>query len=304
MDLIDRSKKFLESVGNTPIIKIDEVISCRGAGVHAVLEYENPGGSHKDRPVALMIYEKVCRDEIKEGDTVVDYTTGSLGNSVAVMNITAERENLIRANRAELVLTPPDGADDVPDHQKWIRGAVEKAIEICRQPRHILLNQSANPENNHAFHGLALEILNHFSHVDYVVAASGASATIVGLGEVFKKLSPHTKMVAVDVSKSASTWALKYGQTFTHQPHRLFGTGAGAASPIAQRGIKFIDEVHCVDDEHAYEVCRELGKSGLAVGPTSGANVIVVREILKKDPTACVVVIFHDRADRYRSVGL
>lgn len=300
-------------IGNNPIIKIGEQIGFPQSDVNAVLEYMNPGGSHKDRPVSKMIGEGIRTNEINDNTTVVDYTTGSAGISIAricraiglkatlVMpsDITQEREELIKKAGAKLVLTDKTG---------WVKESVDTALEICRSnPNHYLLNQSANPGNKDSFHDLAYGILAHFQDgkpIDYFVLASGTSATVVGVAEVFKRYSPRTRIIAVDVSKSPSTWALKHGQKFTHYPHKLYGTGAGAASPIATAGIGLIDEVYRVDDDEAYETCRELTKNGIEIGPTSGANVMVTREILRQNPNARIVTVFFDQADRYRSIGL
>jgi cysteine synthase A len=214
-------------------------------------------------------------------------------------DITQEREDLIKEAGAKLILTDKTG---------WVRESVNTALEIYQSnPNHYLLNQSANPGNKDSFHDLAYGILAHFKDgkpIDYFIAASGTSATVVGAAEVFKRYSPRTQIIAVDVSKSPSTWALKHGQKFTHYPHRLYGTGAGAASPIATAGIGLIDEVYRVDDDEAYETCRELIKNGIEIGPTSGANVMITREILHQNPNARIVTVFFDKAERYKSKGL
>jgi len=278
-------------------INITSVIGNCNCEVYAIDSRVNPGGSHKDWPVARML-----RKAVRAGARhIVDYTTGSEGISIGTLtpipativmpnNITAERETLIRATGSTLILTP---------EREWVRGAVEAAMEM-NDTGTILLNQSSNPENPLAFRDVAMEAAAQFSEpFDYVIACSGTGATIVGFGMAFRGISPTTQVVAVEPHKSPSTWALKNNVTFDHNPHKLWGTGAGAASPILQQGIDFIDSVALVDDEAAYAECLRLKKLGLPVGPTSAANIMTARQLSGR-----ILTIIHDHADRYASVGL
>jgi cysteine synthase A len=319
----------LRGIIERPVNFVDlaSIVGVKNGQVQSALEYEGVGGSHKDRAVAEMIHHGIGIGAIREGTRLVIYTTGSAGNSTAAIarnlgldvtvvmpsNITIEREKLIRDNGAELVLTAPDHvlsveeiSEGVCETQIWVKGATLVAARICAEvPNSYLLNQSVDPYNPAAFSDLGRQISEKFDgNLDYFVAASGTGATIVGVAEALKKQISNVQIVAVDVDKSAQTWSLRYAQKLEHQPHKLYGTGPGGVSQILQKGISLIDEVVRVDDEEAYEVCREMVRSGLSVGPTSGANVLAIRSILKENPAARIATIFFDRADRYKSVGL
>jgi cysteine synthase len=309
-----RSMESLK-IGGNPIVKIGEQIGFKDADVHAVLEYKNPGGSHKDRPVKRMIEKGIETGEIQEDTRIIEYTTGSAGISVAricreiglkatlVMpeDITEEREKLIIEAKAELILSP---------RIEFVRGAIQKALEIREAtPNSHLLNQSGNPENKNAFHDLGREILAHFQDgrpIDFVVIGAGTGATAVGVGEILKAHSPHTKLISIDESGYPTTLLFKQGvkKDFGESDHTLYGFSAGAVPPIIEHGIQFIDEIQPVQAPQAYEVSRELMKKGIYVGPTSAANIIVTRQILRKFPKARIVTVFFDKANRYRSVGL
>ncbi|PIQ78343.1 hypothetical protein COV82_01100, partial [Candidatus Peregrinibacteria bacterium CG11_big_fil_rev_8_21_14_0_20_46_8] len=236
--LLERVQKYKASVDRARIEHIGGAIGIPHAEVYGVMEHKSRGGSHKDRAVAQMTLAKIAAGELTEGDTVVDYTTGSAGNSIAVLcrevglrakiimpsNITEEREQMIRAAGADLILTPGDHiltpqeiAAGISEHQIWVRGAVARARQICtEEERHVLLNQSDNPNNPRAFHPLAMQILDYFKDLSptHIITASGTSATAIGIAEVVRARLAPTQVVAVDCQKSASTWALKYARDF------------------------------------------------------------------------------------------
>lgn len=208
------------------VIDITSVVGGKDCEVHAIDSRMNPSGSHKDWPVARMLCEAV-RKGIRH---VVDYTTGREGIAVGTLapmrativmpeGITAERETLIRATGAELILT---------SHQDWVRGAVEAAMQI-RDDGTFLLNQSVNPDNPLAFRDVFIEAMAQFEQpFDYAVVCAGTGATAIGAGMA------GLKVIAVDPTKSPSTWAFKNGVSFEHHPHKSWSTGAGSASPIAE----------------------------------------------------------------------
>lgn len=172
------------------------------------------------------------------------------------------------------------------------------------------MNQSGNPDNKNSFHDLGYEILAHFKDgkpIDYIVIGAGTGATVVGVSEVIKRHSPQTQVVTIDESGYPSTLNFKIGHGQTEWDwvsHKLYGYSAGKISPILCKGIDRIDEIRQVSDEEAFAMSRELIQKGMPVGPSSAANIIVIRRILQSHPHARIVTVFFDHADRYRSVGL
>lgn len=312
------------------IISINELIAApTQADVHAVIEFDGIGASHKDRPVANM-FREINAPEILRTNTRARFgfhTTGTAGISAAKIggenvtifmpeNITAEREQIIRETGAELILSPADceieatnGERQVMQGQIWVQGALRQLLEWAdSDPNHHLLNQSSSPYNPTAFHGLANQLLAHFQDgrtIDYLVVGSGTSATLVGLAQVFSIKSPKTKIVGVDVKQSPQTHAEIHGYHLVHDPSgKIPGFGPGAASPILKQHSHLINEVERVSPEAAMQTAQELLRKGMGVGLSSAANLVAVRNILSKLPDKRIVTIFFDKADRYRSIGL
>lgn len=325
MKTLDKLRKIEQLLPT--IIDISEIVGVPEKNLFAILENQGIGGSHKDRPAARMLRKVVESGDLVDGSRVVTYTTGSFGPSLAAIcenvfenvrpiivmpeNTTEEREEFVRSHNADLVLTPADRVLTLDDKAKgvsvWIRAAVQAATQIVMDdPAAFLMNQSVDDQNNRAFHHLAIQLAHY--KPDYVVSACGTGATVVGLGEMLKKVSPRTKIIATEPYKSASAWSLKNSKEYIHHPHVLLGTGPGSHPPILTNGIQFIDGVFLVDDEETYEGCKELlhkfaikGLQELAPGLTSIANIMAARAILAKEPHAKVFVIFHDQALRYGS---
>ena len=326
----------LEKVGKTPIVSISDAIGKPQSETYAALEYENPGGSHKDRPAAFILNNAIQRGELNPGMTVVEYTSGSMGISIAHLcrdqyktvicmpeGISTEREDIIRSLGAELILTPADHiltkeekGQGVTLRDIWLAGTRQAAEKIkAGSPKNtFLVNQSDNFENLDAFHELGYELIDQHPNLDYFVCCVGTGATIAGVGEVLRRYSPRTKIVGIDAAASPSTHHAFYKKPFNpekdHRPHRIPGIGAGKLSMIAESLVGDImktykgDRIELIEDGEVHAMCRQLKQKGFFVGPTSGANALVAKRILIRHPDAKIGTVFFDKGDRYKSCGI
>jgi len=301
-----RHDSLLSLIGNTPLVRINHIVSGPDAEVWAKLEGFNPGGSVKDRIALSMIEAAEQEGKLKKGGTIIEPTSGNTGIGLAMVaavkgyrmiltmpeTMSLERRQLLSAFGAELVLT--DGA-------KGMAGAVQKAEEIKREnPDFFMPQQFENPANP-AVHRktTAVEIIDDLGGVpDALVAGVGTGGTITGVGEVFKSKRPDTRVYAVEPAASP---VLSGGDP---GPHKIAGIGAGFFPGILNTGI--YDEIITVTDEDAKKTAADLAlKEGILAGISSGAAMWAAREVARKlGKGKRLVVILPDRGERYLSTGL
>ncbi|MDS0526869.1 cysteine synthase A [Clostridium sp. SHJSY1] len=294
----------LELVGNTPIIKIKNLLDENSAEVYVKLEKWNPGGSVKDR-AALGMIEKAERDGIlKKGMTIVEPTSGNTGVGLALIGrlkgykviivmpetMSKERRDLIKAYGAELILT---------EGSKGMKGAIDKALEYEDKPGYFIPQQFeniANPEKH--YETTAEEIYKDISDLDYVVAGVGSGGTITGISKNLKKKISKIKAVAVEPAASP---VLSGGNPGAH---KIQGIGAGFIPGNYES--EYIDKVVQVEDSKAFKVAREFAeKEGILVGISSGAAIYAAMEIAKKiGKGKKVLAIAPDGGEKYISMGL
>ena len=293
-------------IGNTPLVRINRLVSEDDAEVWAKLEGLNPGGSVKDR-IALSMIESAEKDgKLKAGGTIIEPTSGNTGIGLAIIaavkgyrliltmpeTMTLERRQLLQAFGAEIVLT---------SGEKGMMGALEAAIKISiDNPSYFMPQQFENKENP-AIHRrtTAVEILEALgAPPDALVAGVGTGGTITGVGEVLRQKNPGIYIAAVEPAGSP---VLSGG---TPGKHKIAGIGAGFYPGILNTQI--YNEVIQVTDEAAAKTARQLAKKeGLLAGISSGAAMWAAQIISKRlGKGKKVVVIFPDRGERYLSTGL
>lgn len=299
-------KDILSLIGNTPLIKINQLCSTGDAEVWAKLEGLNPGGSVKDRIALSMIETAEKEGKLKPGGTIIEPTSGNTGIGLAMVSavkgyrliltmsekMSVERRRIFHSYGAELVLTPGE---------RGMLGAVERAEEIYRSNRGFFMpmqfENPANPEIHRKT--TALEIINTLGSVpDAFVAGVGTGGTITGVGEAFRSRRPDVRVVAVEPHGSPILSGGEPG------PHRIAGIGAGFYSGVLN--TKIYDEVIAVTDEDAMTATRQLAlKEGILAGISSGAAMWAAAKIAGRfGKSKRIVVIFPDRGDRYLSTGL
>ena len=295
----------LELVGNTPILKVNNLIKEENiADIYVKLEKFNPGGSVKDRAALGMIEKAEKEGLLKEGSVIVEPTSGNSGIALALIGglkgykviivmpetMSKERRDLIKAYGAELVLT--EGA-------KGMKGAIEKALEIGSGDGYFIPQQFenlANPEKH--YETTAEEIFNDIPDLDAFVAGVGTGGTIVGISKNLKKKNPEIKAVAVE---PASSPVLSGGNP---GGHKIQGIGAGFVPSIYDKD--FVDEILPIKDEDAFETAKAfVNAEGVLVGISAGAAIYGAIQVARKlGKGKKVLAIAPDGGEKYISMGL
>lgn len=301
-----KSASILSLIGNTPLVRINKMVSVGSAGIWVKLEGFNPGGSVKDR-IALSMIETAEREgRLKAGGAIVEPTSGNTGIGLAMVaavkgyrliltmpeTMSMERRQMLQAFGAELVLTPGD---------KGMMGAVERAEEICRDNPDFFMPQQFENKSNPEVHRqtTAVEILNDLgSAPDAFVAGVGTGGTITGTGEALREKSPAVWIAAVEPAGSPVLSGGNPGK------HKIAGIGAGFYPGVLN--TKIYNEVIPVTDEDAAETARQLAlKEGVLAGISSGAAMWAAMKVAERlGKGKQVVVVLPDRGDRYLSTGL
>lgn len=301
---MDVSKDITELIGRTPIVKMKHT-DKGSADVYVKLEYFNPGGSVKDRIALQMIEDAENDGKLKEGDTIIEATSGNTGIGAAMVaaakgykavfvmpdTMSMERRNLLRAYGAELVLTPGS---------KGMKGAIEKTQELVEKHGYFQLEQFENNSNPKA-HKLntAQEILSQMDHnIDGFVAGVGTGGTITGIGEVLKEKLTNVHIMAVEPVDSPVLSGGNPG------PHKIQGIGAGFIPKNLDTEI--YDEVYQVTTDQAFDTAREVARTeGILGGISTGAAIYAAKQLAKKlGAGKNVVVIAPSNGERYLSTPL
>ena len=300
---------FLDLVGQTPIVRVNNLIKKDElkADVLAKLEYFNPAGSVKDRIAKEMILDALEKGLINENTTLIEPTSGNTGIGLSAVTtalnlkiiitmpetMSVERRNLMKAYRAELVLTPGS---------EGMKGAIAKAKELASQIENSFIpGQFENPANPTAhYKTTGPEIYEQTEgKVDIFVAGVGTGGTISGIGKYLKEKNPEVKVVAVEPASSPVLSTGKGGA------HKIQGIGAGFVPETLD--TKIYDEIITVENEDAFATGKEMAKTeGILVGISSGAALYAAKELAKREENAgkTIVVLLPDGGDRYLSTPL
>ena len=296
-----------ETIGNTPLIRINKLTDGVNATILAKAEFFNPLSSIKDRIGLAMIEAAEKNGTLKKDSVIVEPTSGNTGIALSFVSaakgykliltmpdtMSVERRKLFKALGAELILT--DGA-------KGMQGAIEKAEEIVAQIENSFMPQQfqnpANPEIHEKT--TAKEILSDTDeNVDYFIAGVGTGGTVTGVGKVLKQKNPNVKIIAVEPVDSPVLSGGKPG------PHKIQGIGAGFVPDVFDKSI--IDEVIRVSHENAGRISRRLAKEeGILSGISSGANIWAALEVAKRPEAKgkTIVTVLCDTGERYLSTWL
>jgi cysteine synthase len=303
---------IIETVGGTPLIKLNRVTDGVDATVALKCEFFNPLGSVKDRIGMAMIEAAEASGDLKPGTTIVEPTSGNTGIALAFVaaakgyrliltmpdTMSVERRTLLAMLGADLVLT--EGA-------KGMKGAIAKAEEILAETDNAWMPQQfenpANPEVH--MRTTAEEIWNDTDgQVDIFVAAVGTGGTISGVSKVIKGRK-ELLTVAVEPVDSPVISQTMAGEEVKPGPHKIQGTGAGFVPKNLQ--LDYIDECVKVSNDAAFAMARRLAKEeGLLVGISTGANVHAALEVARRPENAgkLIVTIACSTGERYLSTAL
>jgi len=294
-----------ETIGRTPLVRLNRIQHQEGAEVVVKLESFNPLSCVKERIALSMVNDAEQSGALKPGGTIVEATSGNTGVGLALMaaargykcvlvmpdTMSVERRKLLQALGADLILTPgPMG----------IKEAQRVAGEYAKANNGWLSLQFDNPANVQIHRTTtAIEIIHDTGgKIDAVVAGVGTGGTVTGVGEVLKGINPNVMVVAVEPIESQ---VLKGG---THSPHKLQGIGAGIIPAIYNARV--VDRIVDVTYDQAVSTARRLAKEeGILVGISSGAIAWAAIEVAKElSSDKRVVAILPDTGERYLSTPL
>ena len=309
----------VETVGNTPLIKLNRVAAGVQATIALKCEFFNPLGSVKDRIGMAMIEDGEARGLITKDTVIVEPTSGNTGIALAFVcaakgykliltmpeTMSLERRTLLALLGAELVLTP--GA-------QGMKGAIAKATElVASTPNAWMPQQFENPANPAIHSKTTAEELwaDTDGKIDILVAAVGTGGTITGVTEVLKPRKPSFQAIAVEPDASPVINQTLAGQPVQPGPHKIQGTGAGFVPTNLHlkdsAGNAQITECIKVSNDEAFAMARRLAKEeGILVGISTGANVVAAIEVAKRPENAgkLIVTIACSTGERYLSTAL
>lgn len=287
---------ILETIGSTPMVRINRLCPNPNVNIYAKLEGFNPTGSIKDRIAVKMIGDAEREGHLKTGQTIIEATSGNTGIGLAIIGlikgypveivmseaVSVERRKIIRAYGGKIHLTPADEGTD---------GAIRYARRLVAENpgKYFMPDQFANAANYQAHYGgTALEIWQQTSgEIDYLVCAIGTSGTLMGLSRFLKGMKPSIKVVCAH----------------PHKGHYIQGLKNMEEAIVPQIYDPSKIDVHeMVDSEEAIAMARELiAKEGIFAGMSSGAAMLAAVRTAEKIESGNIVVLFPDRAEKYLS---
>ena len=296
---------ILHAIGHTSLVQLRRVVPPGCADVLVKLEWENPTGSVKDRMALAVISRAEADGRLRPGDTVVEYTGGSTGASLALVcaakryrvrivssdAFSREKLDQMAALGAELTIVPSEGGRTT---KKLILDMIEAARMLSRDPNTYWTDQLNNRDSIAGYFPLGEEIWTQTSgRVDAFVHCVGTGASSRGVATVLKRHEPAVQVTAVEPGESSVLLGGEPG------PHKIEGVGIGYTPPLWDPSL--IDTVVAVATEDAKEMARRLAREeGLFAGTSSGANVIAAVQVgMKLGPGATVVTLMADSGLKY-----
>jgi len=298
------------TVGNTPIVKLRTLVSPGDADVFVKLEYFSPTGSYKDRMALAMIDEAERRGALRPGMTVVEYTGGSTGSSLAFVcaakgytfhvvssnAFSAEKLDTMRAFGATLEIVHSPSGKSTPG---LVPAMMARAREIASTPMHYATDQFNNRDMLVGYAALGDEILAQLpSPPDCFCGSVGTAGMLMGVARALKARGAATKIVALE---PASTPVLSGGAPGTHS---VDGIGPGFVPPLFDRAL--VNEVRAIDEAEARAMCRRLARDeGIFAGTSSGLNVAAALQLARELGAGhTVVTVACDSGLKYLSGSL
>jgi cysteine synthase B len=290
---------ILQTIGNTPLVRINRLNPNKNVSIYAKLEGFNPTGSIKDRIALKMIEQAEAEGTLTKNKTIIEPTSGNTGIGLAMIGavkgysveivmseaVSVERRKIITAFGASITLTPGTAGTD---------GAIRKAKELVMQnpEKYFMPDQFSNHYNKIAHYKTTGEEIwkQTNGNIDYLVSSLGTSGTIMGVGKALKENNPHIKIISAHPVKGHYIQGLKNMEE--------------AIVPAIYEPSQ-IDETIMVETEDAYALTRDIiRQEGIFVGMSSGAAMYAALEIAQKIKKGTIVVIFPDRGEKYLSTAL
>jgi len=296
---------ILRAIGNTSIVRLRRVVPPGCSEILVKLEWENPTGSVKDRMAQAVISRAEADGRLRAGDTVVEYTGGSTGASLALVcaakgyririvssdAFSQEKRDQMAALGAELTLIPSEGGKTT---KKLILDMIEAARELSREPRTYWTDQLNNQDSITGYYPLGEEIWNQTAgKVAGFVHSVGTAASSRGVATVLKRHNPAIRVAIVEPAESSVLLGSPPG------PHKIEGIGIGYTPPLWDPSV--VDEIVPIKTEAAKDMTRRLAREeGLFAGTSSGANVIAAIQLAQRlGPGSTVVTLMADSGLKY-----
>jgi cysteine synthase A len=296
---------ILQAIGDTSLVQLRKVVPPGCGKILVKLEWENPTGSMKDRMAHAVISRAEDDGRLKRGDTVVEYTGGSTGASLALVcaakgyrihivssdAFSPEKLDQMAALGAALTIVPSEGGLTT---RKLILDMIEAARQLSQAPHTYWTDQLNNHDSIAGYYRLAEEIWSQTDgSVDAFVHCVGTAASSRGVATVLKRYKPAVKMLAVEPAESSVLLGKSPG------PHKIEGVGVGFTPPLWEPAL--VDEIIPVRTEDAKAMARRLAREeALFAGTSSGANVIAAIQVAERlGPTATVVTLMADSGLKY-----
>ena len=300
----------LDAIGNTSLVRLRRIVPPGAGAILAKLEWENPTGSLKDRMAMAVISRAEEDGRLKPGDTVIEYTGGSTGTSLALVcaakgyrihivtsdAFSQEKRDHMAALGADLTLVPSEGGLTT---RKLIQDMIEVARGLSREPRTYWTDQLNNHDSIAGYHSLGEEIWNQTKgRVDAFVHSVGTAASLRGVATVLKRHKPGIRIVAVEPAESPVLAGGSAG------PHRIEGVGIGYTPPLWKPNL--VDGILPVGTDDAKEMTRRLAREeALFAGTSSGASVVAAIRVAEElGPDAMVVTLMADSGLKYLSTDV
>ncbi len=307
-----RVQSVLDCIGATPLVQLQKIGADLPAHIWVKLEYLNPAGSVKDRMAKFIIEDAEQRGLLKPGGVIVENSSGNTGAALAMIaaikgykciitmpdKMSEEKQNLMRAFGAEVVVTPTDVPADSPE--SYYSTARRIASET---PNSFYPDQYNNPQNIEAhYRTTGPEIWEDTKgEIDYFVCGIGTGGTLSGAGKFLKEKNPHLKIIAVDPIGSVFYDYFKTGKL--PDPHVYKVEGIGEDYLVKAVDFDILDDIIQVNDRDSFLTARELSrKEGIFAGGSSGSAVWAALQLAKRvESGANIVVVLPDSGSRYLS---
>lgn len=308
---------ILETIGNTPLVKLNKISKGLNAFIYAKLEFFNPGGSVKDRIAISMIEAAEKAGVIKPGYVLIEPTSGNTGIGLALAaavkgyklicpipdKMSKEKINVLKALGTKVIITPTQVSTNDPRHYCRVAEKLNKEI-----PNSFILNQYFNPANPEVhYRTTGPEIWKQTNgEVDILVAGIGTGGTVTGTAKFLKEKKPSVRVIGVDPEGSMFHHEFKRMRTgrnyeFTREVHTYKVEGIGEDFMPSTLDFEIVDEIITVNDRDAFLMARRLSREeGILAGGSSGAAVYVAIKVAKElHEHKTIVVILPDTGRNY-----
>jgi cysteine synthase A len=294
----------LQTIGRTPVVRLQRLVPAGSADVFVKLEYFNPTGSYKDRMALAMIEGAERRGALRPGMRVVEYTGGSTGSSLAMVctmkgydfhplssdAFAVEKLDTMRAFGADLELVPSEGGKVTPSLFDRFKARI---AELTRDPNTFWTDQFNNADALDGYAAIGRELLEQVGRVDGFVGAVGTAGMLVGVSNALKQAGAATRVIALEPSSSPFLTAGTGG------PHRVEGTAAGFWPPHLIRSS--YDEARAIDESEARAMARRAAtKEGIFAGTSTGLNLVGALQLARElGPGKVVATVAVDTGLKY-----